>query len=232
MQRHPTACRPNRLRRTSLVLECASAGAERRQTVAHSVSCGSVFPLAHKPRRGGRILQHHLGSRVLSPLWGSTFLRTEPTAHAVGYHLPVLRTSPLATNETQRPNGLLSPSPGLARQRLPWGCSPSRKGAERRQIVAHSVSCGSVFPLAHKPRRGGRILRFPASGLLSPLRGSSFLRTKPTAHAVGYGLPVLRTYGMSLRRSARSSSPHRSPFCSAPSDQPFSFPCPAPTPNF
>lgn len=124
------------------------------------------------------------------------------------------------------PNGTTSPSPGLAQLGQPWGRPPSHTGAECRQIVAHSVSCGSVGSLELKPRRGGRILglHFESAALLSPLWGSSLCLSQPTVHAVGYFLTVLRTSS----RLAFGTSAHLGGL-STPI--PLATPCLAPIPN-
>lgn len=83
------------------------------------------------------------------------------------------------------------------------------------------------------PGRGGRFLRLQFTALfLSPLRGSSLRSIQPTAHAVGYFLPVLRTCyrigqtrtgGAGLRPALSGVAPEsveRPPFGAVVSDQP------------
>ena len=77
-----------------------------------------------------------------------------------------------------------------------WAELRQSSGAERRKKVAHSVSCGFPSPWVPQPWRGGRILGTACEcrAPLSPLRGSARLNARPTAYAVGYSLPVLRTF--------------------------------------
>ncbi len=74
----------------------------------------------------------------------------------------------------------------------------AREGAEHRQMIAHGVSRGMGFASGEEPRMGRK--RTTGSGLgdrrdpAAPSGAWVAHPLEPTAHAVGYFLPVLRTW--------------------------------------
>ncbi len=145
--------------------------------VAHGVSRGLAFGVWNEPQRGDRALD----PRDLAPLRGWVRFASQPRAYALGYRLPVLRTS--------RP---AAPGPAVNTAALAPNPHPRSPGPEGRKMVAHGVSRGWAFGVWNEPQRGDRALD-PRD--LAPLRGWICFASGPTADAVGYRLPVLRTSG-------------------------------------
>ncbi len=135
--------------------------------VAHGVSRGWTWVVDPQPQRGGR----SQSPRNLAPLRGWFPFASQPTADAVGYRLPVLRTS-CPTNPHPATHPAVSgpeESPTHTHQRS--NHPATIPGPEGRKMVAHGVSRGLACGVNPQPQRGDRSRSPHFPHLSQPIHG-------------------------------------------------------------
>ena len=134
------------------VLAAHSAGAERREKVAHGVSRGiavenrtSLGGASEKKSHSVTFARFACSFNSFAPCGACRVWERCPTAHAVGYHLSPLRGCILATVQRARmkpPAQNLCLIPALVVRATGLSALAHAAGAERREKVAHGVSRG------------------------------------------------------------------------------------------
>ena len=156
-----------------------ASGPEGRKTIAHGVSRGWTWVMGLQPQRGDRTHS----PRNLAPLRGWFPFASGPTAHAVGYHLPVLRTScPADPHPTNHPAAASGPEERPNHTPHAANHLTAVPGPEGRKTIAHGVSRGWTWGVDPQPQRGDRNPKhfFPL------LRPRAILGSIPSAKAGGH----------------------------------------------